>query len=76
MHNIRDEEILNQLAKTFKKLRKGTGITQQELADKSGISISQIARIETGKFNSTVCTLTLLAKSKNVRPYELLIELG
>lgn len=76
MQNIKDDEILDKLAETFKRLRKATGLSQRELAEKSGISISQIARIETGKINSTVCTLVVLAKGMGVRPYELFIELG
>ena len=44
------------------------GITQQELAMRSGIQQGNIARIEGGKYNSTFDTLTALASAlgKNV----------
>lgn len=38
-----------------------TGITQNELAEKTGIMQGNIARIEGGKYNSTFDTLTALA---------------
>lgn len=39
------------------------GITQQELAMRSGIQQGNIARIEGGKYNSTFDTLTALASA-------------
>ncbi len=43
-------------------MRAKKGVTQEELAYNSGISLSQIARIETGKINPTLCTLLEIAK--------------
>jgi len=72
VHDVRDRKILQKLANRFRVLRKERGITQVRLAEKSGISRSQIARIETAEINSTVCTLVVLAKALNVKPFELL----
>lgn len=70
--NFRDEKVLLAFGKNFQKIRKGKEITQEELAYKSDISLSQIARIETGKINPTLCTILELAKNLKVDPSELL----
>lgn len=41
-------------------------------AYESGISLSQIARIETGKINPTLCTLTTIAKTLKIKAPDLL----
>lgn len=46
--------------------------TQEELAYESGISLSQIARIETGKINPTLCTLITIANTLKIKAPELL----
>ncbi|MFN8231285.1 MAG: helix-turn-helix transcriptional regulator [Bacteroidia bacterium] len=60
--NFRSEKILIHFGKHLKKMRAKKGVTQEELAYNSGISLSQIARIETGKINPTLCTLLEIAK--------------
>jgi len=44
-------------------VRNALGITQTELAERSGIKQGNIARIEGGKYNSTFDTLTALASA-------------
>ena len=39
---------------------------------KSDVSLSQIARIETGKINPTLCTIIIIAKTLNIDPKKLL----
>jgi transcriptional regulator with XRE-family HTH domain len=51
-------------------MRQQKGITQEDLAYSSGISLSQIARIETGKINPTLCTLVEIAKNLKVSKQE------
>lgn len=43
-------------------LRRERGLTQRELAEKSGIQQSEISRIEAGKANPTMQTVTVLAR--------------
>ena len=69
--NFRSEKILTQFGKHLKKLRQEKGITQEDLAYNSGISLSQIARIETGKINPTLCTLIEIAKNLKVNKQDL-----
>ncbi len=45
----------------FQKTRKNLGLTQQQLANKSGIDRTVIAKIETGARNTTLNSLMMLA---------------
>nr|WP_228011985.1 helix-turn-helix transcriptional regulator [Flavobacterium hungaricum] len=68
---IFDQEGLQLLAKRLKELRSEKGVSQQELANRSEISLSQIARIETVKINPTVSTIFKIARTLEVSPSEL-----
>ena len=54
---IHDEEGLQLLANRIKTIRKEKKITQEELAFRPELSLSQIARIETLKINPTISTV-------------------
>ena len=61
------------ISRNLKKLRKKSGMTQEELSIKSGISRSYIANIECGRRHSmSVTTLLHLSKKLNVTIYDLL----
>ena len=45
----------------IKDMRKAADLTQEQLANKSGVSRSHIAAIETGKYSPTMKTLTAIA---------------
>ena len=68
---IFEEEGLKLLAERLKQLRNQKKITQEELAYRSDITLSQIARIETVKINPTVSTLFRIAKALDVEIAEL-----
>jgi len=70
--NFRDEKILASFGKNLQKVRKLRSFTQEELAYESGLSLSQIARIETGKINPTVCTLITIAKTLKIKASDLM----
>lgn len=46
-----------ELRRKLIELRRAAGLTQQQLAEKTGLSQQMISRIETGESNSTVETL-------------------
>jgi len=71
VHNVRDQKFLNRLAKNLKKVRKDKGISQEELAYKSGLTLSQIARIETAKINTTVSTIHVILQALGADANEL-----
>jgi transcriptional regulator with XRE-family HTH domain len=47
-------------------------MTQEELALESGLALSQIARIETGRLNTTISTVYRLMNALDVDANELL----
>lgn len=66
-----DEEGLTLLANKLKLVRSEKGFTQEELAYQSGLTLSQIARIETIKANPTVSTIFKIARTLNISVSEL-----
>lgn len=64
------EEIKKERLKDFglhlAKKRKELGYTQEELAHQSGLTLSQIARIETGVINTTINTVFIIADTLKV----------
>lgn len=71
MHNVRNQKFLNKLAKNLKKARKDRGVSQEDLAYKSGLTLSQIARIETAKINTTVSTINAILQALGADANEL-----
>ncbi len=72
VHSIRNQEILDRFADRFREVRKSKKLSQEDVAYMSGLSVSQIARIEIGKLNTSVCTLMILATALGVDAGELL----
>jgi transcriptional regulator with XRE-family HTH domain len=56
-----------QMAAKLKALREGRGLTQEQLAKKSGVSRTYLARLETGRQDPTLSTLEKLAKALGVK---------
>lgn len=61
----------NRLAKRLKQLRAEREITQAVLARRAGVTLSYIGRLETGRHDPQLSTLTKLAKALKVRVGEL-----
>ena len=59
------------LGKQLKKIRAKKSFTQENLAYTANLTLSQIARIETGKINPTICTVNKIAKTLEVDIKEL-----
>ncbi len=55
------------LGKNVKKAREKLGLTQEELAEKVGIHVSYVSRIERGKVNPSYDILENLAKVLKVK---------
>jgi len=68
---IFDEEGLKLLAKRLKEIRSEKGLSQEELAYRSEITLSQIARMETVRINPTVSTIFKIARTLEVPLSEL-----
>ncbi len=61
-----------QLGKNVKKARENTGLTQEQLAEKTGIHMSYVSRIERGLVNPSFDILENLAKVLKVKSSDLL----
>ena len=68
-----DESLQIQVGKRIKALRESKGISQQDLADKSNIENTNISRIEAGRVNSTLATLSKISKALDVNIAELFL---
>lgn len=69
------EDRIKSFGKQLAKVRKARGFTQEELAHQSGITLSQIARIETGVINTTVNTIFIICETLGVTESELFQDL-
>jgi transcriptional regulator with XRE-family HTH domain len=69
--NTKDIEYQKEFGKHLKKLREDKGISQEELANISDVSLPQITRIERGVLNTTLGTIKALAKGLNIKTAEL-----
>ena len=67
MESKAERAFLNKVAKRLAQLRHENGLTQEQLADKSGLDRVAIANIETGIRRPTVTTVYRLASGMNVK---------
>jgi transcriptional regulator with XRE-family HTH domain len=63
MNRVKDQEGLERLAAHIKKLREQHKISQEKLAFKAEISVSQLSRIEVAMHNTSFSTLTALCRA-------------
>ncbi len=69
---FRDQKIITKFSKRLKQIRGQKQMSQEDLAYNSGLSLSQIARIETARLNPTLCTIVIIANTLKVHPRELM----
>lgn len=55
-----------------RRIRNKNGFTQEEVTERSGLSLSYISEVERGKSNPTLATMEKLAKGLNAELAELL----
>ena len=65
------DDILNHLGSHLRNARNGHGLTQQQLASKTGVSIRHIANIEKGIMNPSFVVLHALVTCLGVSPNDL-----
>ncbi len=66
MQKIRNEQVIQNVGKNLRRIRTEKGFTQEQLAEESLVSQVQIARIESGKLNTTISTIAALGSALNV----------
>ena len=69
----RNETFIKQFGEHVRKLRVEKEISQEELADRADLTLSQVGRIERGLINTSLTMIYLLAKALEMKPYELLM---
>jgi transcriptional regulator with XRE-family HTH domain len=60
------------LGVNLKASRTKLGLTQEEVANRSGVHATEVSRIEAGKRDPQVSTVETLAKAVELRPGQLL----
>jgi len=71
MRHYRNNRFLIALGENVRKIRKSKGISQETLAFESELNLSQVARIERGAVNPSICTVYLLARALDTSLKEL-----
>ena len=66
-----EEKLMKTFGKRVASVRKSKGVTQQQLAERTGMSVVAIAYIKTGKRWARLGTLNKIAKSLKVDIAEL-----
>lgn len=69
---MKNQPFIDAFGQHLRKLREAQGLSQEELANRSGIAFSQIGRFEWGARSPTLNTLAALAKGLQVNPKDLL----
>jgi transcriptional regulator with XRE-family HTH domain len=64
------------VGQNFARLRKQKGLTQEQVAERSGISQQYLSGLESGRRNPTVITLHHLAEALGVTPVDLISPEG
>ena len=66
MIHVRDKKLLAKFGSHLREQRLNSGLSQQKLAFKADVSLSQISRIERGLLNPTLSTLAVLSKALGI----------
>ena len=68
----RNEAFIKQFGEHVRKLRVEKGFSQEELAGRADLTLSQVGRIERGLLNTSLTMIYLIAKALETEPYKLL----
>ncbi|OOG76449.1 helix-turn-helix domain-containing protein [Algoriphagus sp. A40] len=71
MAQYRDQEFIEKVGKKIVSIRNRKRITQEELMDRTGLTLSQVGRIERAEVNTSISMIALIAKGLQVKPKEL-----
>lgn len=70
MKDSEELELINQIGKGIKSLRKEHGMTQLDLSVTSELDVRQIQRMEAGRTSPTLKTLIKISKSFKMNVFE------
>lgn len=64
--NLKNKKLIVAFGKRVRKLRQEKGLSMRYLADLADVNYTQIAKIETGKINTTISTAYAISKALEV----------
>ena len=67
----RHEQFIEAFGENLRKIRTSKGISQEDLADKADLTLSQVGRIERGVINTSISMVYSLAAALETEPLEL-----
>jgi transcriptional regulator with XRE-family HTH domain len=67
-----EDDRVGDLGSNLREARERLGLTQEQVAERSGVHATEVSRIETGKRDPQVSTVRKLAEAVQVRPGQLL----
>jgi len=67
-----DDPAVAHFGTRLREARERLGLTQEEVAQRSGVHATEVSRIEAGKRDPQISTLRRLAKAVDVKPGQLL----
>ena len=67
----RNDTAVKLFGKNLRTIRKLKGISQEELAYRTNLELSQIGRIERGVINTSISNVFIIAESLEVHPMQL-----
>jgi transcriptional regulator with XRE-family HTH domain len=69
------DQLLNKIGKRIRDLRKHQGLTQEQLAEKSGLSYKYLGEIERGEKNSGILNLFRIAEGLSLPIGDIIINI-
>lgn len=72
MKHYRDQDFIARVGKRVVEIRKRKNISQEDLIERSGLTLSQIGRVERAEINTSISMIALIANCLGVHPSEIL----
>ena len=67
----RHEQYIKAFGDNLRKIRLSKGVSQEDLAHKADLTLSQVGRIERGVINTSISTIYSLANALEIEPLEM-----
>ena len=73
---LTEQEILEEMGKRLKKIRLQHNLTQKEMSEEVGLSVSTISLIEQGKSTTTESLIRILSRLNRIKDLESVFRVG
>lgn len=73
---LTEQEIIKEIGERLKKIRLQHNLTQKEMSDEVGLSVSTISLIEQGKSTTTESLIRILARLNRLKELESVFRVG